>query len=436
MTMKLLSTNTCRVPADLDAVTTYDPAAEADPIEAGMTAAQRDAIWGAARDLYKTGISPAITLCVRRHGKVVLNRAIGHASGNGPEDRKDTPKVLATPDTAVCLFSASKVVTAMLIHLLDERGDIDLLDPISHYIPEYGVRGKQNATIHHLLSHRGGIPSIGGDFDPELLYDVDGIVRELCAAKPVSPSGHRVAYHAITAGYIFGEIIQRVTGKNVREFLAETIQRPLGMRFFNYGVPEELRGDVALNYCTGFKPVGPVNTYIKHVLGGDLELAVNMTNDPRFMDTICPAGNIYATADEASRFFQLLLNGGELDGVRVFEPMTIKRAILESGRPEIDRTLLIPMRYSLGLMLGDNPVGLYGPMTRRAFGHLGFSNIFCWADPDRDTAVSILTTGKPLLGPHLAAMGKLLLKLSTQCPSAPRHRIMSEFHRPDGTPVL
>jgi CubicO group peptidase (beta-lactamase class C family) len=434
--MKLLSTNTCRVPADLDAVTRYDPASEADPVSAGMTAAQRESIWDAVRELYKTGISPAISICIRRHGQVVLNRAIGHASGNGPDDSPDAPKVVMQPDSAVCLFSASKVVTAMLVHLLDERGEIDLLDPISHYIPEYGVRGKQNATIYHLLSHRGGIPSIAGDFDPELLFDVEGIVSELCAAKPVSPSGHRVAYHAVTAGYIFGELIRRVTGKDVREFLAETIQKPLGMEFFNYGVPPQLRDRVAMGYATGFKPMGLVDTYIKHVLGGKLEMAVDLTNDPRFMDTICPAGNIYATADEGSRFFQMLLNGGELDGVRIFQPMTIKRAILECGRPEFDRTLMLPMRYSLGFMLGDNPVGLYGPMTRRAFGHLGFSNIFCWADPERDISVSILTSGKPLLGPHIPALAKLLFRISSQCPVQPRGLQSTESHRRAGTAVL
>lgn len=424
--MKLLSTNTCAVPRDLASVISFDPAREDDPVDAGMTPAQRDRIWDAVCDLYRTGVSPAVTFCLRRHGKVVLNRALGHISGNGPEDKPDTPKVAAHPDTAICLFSASKVVTAMLVHLLDERGEIDLLDPISHYIPEYGVAGKRNATIYHLLSHRGGIPSISGDFDPELLFDVDNIVQLLCAAKPVSPSGHRVAYHAVTAGYIFGELIRRVTGKNVRELLAETIQKPLGMEFFNYGVPSHLRHRVAQSYATGFKPVGPVDVYIRHVLGGSLDLAVDLTNDPRFMDTICPAGNIFATAEEASRFFQLLLNGGELDGVRVFQPMTIKRAILESGRPEIDRTLMLPMRYSLGLMLGDNPVGMYGPMTRQAYGHLGFSNIFCWADPARDTAIGLLTSGKPLVGPHLPAMAKLLYRLSTDCPRVPKRREISE----------
>ena len=416
--MKLLSTNTCRIPADLASVTSIDFASESTPEAAGFKPGQVDKIWSSVEGLYRTGISPAVTFCLRREGKIVLNRALGHARGNGPDDSPNTPKVLATPDTPICLFSASKVVTAMLIHLLDERGLIDLLDPISHYIPEYGVNGKRNATIYHLLAHRGGIPSLSGAFDPELLYDTDAIVQMLCAAKPVSPSGHRVAYHALTAGYIFGRIIEQVTGMSVREFLREAVAEPMGMRFFNYGLPEQEQAMAAVNYSTGFKPVGPVNMFIKNVLGGDLDLAVNMTNDPRFMETICPAGNIYSTAEEASRFFQMLMDGGEYNGKQIFQPMTIKRAILECGRPEIDRTLLLPMRYSMGLMLGDNPVGLYGPMTRRAYGHLGLSNIFCWADPERDTSVTLLTTGKPLLGPHLPALGKLLAATSFQCPTS------------------
>lgn len=418
MSLKLFSKNTCRVPADLATVTTIDYERETAPEAAGFRPGQVEKIWSAVEGLYKTGISPAVTFCLRREGKIVLNRSLGHARGNGPDDSPATPKTLATPDTPVCLFSASKSITAMLVHLLDERGLIDLLDPISHYIPEYGVNGKKNATIYHLLAHRGGIPRIAGDFDPELLYDLDAVLRELYAARPVSPSGHRVAYHAITAGYIFGEIIERVTGMSVREFLREAVGDPMGMRFFNYGLPEADRPLAAVNYNTGFKPVGPANMYIQHILGGDLELAVNMTNDPRFMDTICPAGNIYATAEEAGRFFQMLLDGGRYGDKQIFNPMTIKRALIEVGKPELDRSLLVPMRYSMGMMLGNNPVGLYGPMTRKAFGHLGLTNIFCWADPERDTSVSLLTTGKPLVGTHVPALAKLMFTLSTECPKA------------------
>lgn len=421
-TMKLFSTNTCPVPRNLGSVTRYAPAEEAMPGATGLPLEVQGRVWKAVEDLYRSGGSPAVTFCLRHKGQILLNRAIGHARGNGPHDAPDAPKVLATPDTPVCLFSASKVITAMLIHLLDERGDIDLLDPISRYIPEYGVNGKRNATIYHLLSHRGGIPKIDGDVDPELLFDYDAVLARLCAARPVNPSGHRAAYHAITAGYILGEIIRRVTGKDARQFLKETIQEPMGMTYFNYGIEPALRDNAAINYCTGLKPLPPVSNFIEHAIGGSLELAVQMTNDPRYMDAIVPAGNLYATAEEASRFFQMLLNKGSWDGKQIFKPETVHRAVLETNKPELDGTLLIPMRYSMGMMLGSSPVGMFGPRTSQAYGHLGFSNIFCWADPSREISVALLTTGKALVGPHLLPLGRLLNTISREFPRGSGHK--------------
>lgn len=414
--VKLLSTNTCRVPRDLAGVTSYDPAAEADPQAAGLDEARKQRIWRAVEGLYATGISPAITFCLRRHGQVVLNRAIGHRIGNGPGDTPDTPKQLATPDTPMCLFSASKVVTAMLVHKLAETHQLDLLAPVSHYLPAFAANGKKHVTIAHILAHRAGIPTIEGDFDVELLFDTPKVVDILFNARPASRSGHRAAYHAVTGGYILGELIRAATGEDAREYLRKTVQEPLGMTYFNYGLKPEHRGREAIGYATGLKPVLAVDWFLKNALGGDLDTVVDVTNDPRFMDIICPAGNIFATAEEAGRFFELLLRGGELDGVRVFDPLTIRRATLEAGKPQFDGTLLAPLRYSHGMMLGGNPVGLYGPMTGRAFGHLGFSNIFCWADPERDISVSLLASGKPVLGTHLAALGKLLATLSFQLP--------------------
>lgn len=414
--MKLLSSNTCAVPKDLASVTSFDAAREVDPRAVGLHEEQKQSIWKAVEGLYATGISPAVTFCLRKGGQVVLDRAIGHRSGNGPDDTADTPRELARPDTPFCLFSASKVVTAMLVHKLAEEHCIDLLDPVSHYLPAFGASGKQHVTIAHILSHRAGIPTIKGDFDVETLYDTEKVVDILFNAAPATRSGHRAAYHAITGGYILGELIRAVTGKDAREYLAETIQHPLGMKYFNYGLKPEYRGEEALGYATGLKPVGPIDWFIRNALGESLEKVVEASNDHRFMDIICPAGNIYATADEACRFFELLLRGGTLDGVRVFDPLTIRRATLEAGKPQFDGTLLLPLRYSHGLMLGANPVGLYGPMTKRAYGHIGFSNIFCWADPERDISVSLLTSGKPVLGPHLPALGKLLARISLQIP--------------------
>src|SRR2546422_4778482 len=111
-----------RVPDDLGPIKSVRSDAEVDPKEAGMAADGPERIWRAVERVYRHGVHPAIALCVRRDGNVVLDRAIGHVSGNGPGDPPDGPKVVATPDTPFVLASASKAVTAMLVHLADQRG--------------------------------------------------------------------------------------------------------------------------------------------------------------------------------------------------------------------------------------------------------------------------------------------------------------------------
>lgn len=415
--MKLFSTNTCFVPKDLGSITNSKN--EVHPELGGMTAKQVDKIWQSIEHLYQTGNHPLISMCLRRKGQIMLNRSLGHASGNSADGLAKNA-VVANPDTPICLFSASKMITAILIHMLDETGEINLLDPISYYIPEYALNGKRRATIFHLLSHRGGIPRIEMEVTPELLFDKDQILQYLYAAQPISPAGSHLAYHAVTAGYILGELIERVTGQDIRQFLHEHIEKPMDMQFFNYGLRPEYRDQVALNYPTGVHPKLGTDLYLNHVLGGGLQLAVDVTNDPRFMDTVCPAGNIYTSAEQANRFFEMLLNGGEYQGKQIMSPETVFRATLPTSTTNIDRTLLAPMRYALGPMLGSNPLGIFGPMTGQAFGHLGFSNILCWADPQRDISVSILNTGKAVMGTHIPALAQTLYQISNNCPKIPK----------------
>lgn len=422
--MKLFSTNTCFVPKDLGCITSSKN--EVHPELGGMTVKQVDKIWQSIEHLYQTGNHPLISVCLRRKGQIILNRSLGHASGNSADGLAKNA-VIASPDTPICLFSASKMITAILIHMLDETGEINLLDPISHYIPEYAQNGKRRATIFHLLSHRGGIPRIEMEVTPELLFDKDQILQYLYAAQPISPAGSHLAYHAVTAGYILGELIERVTGQDLRQFLHEKIEKPMNMPFFNYGLKPEYRDQVALNYPTGVHPKLGTDLYLNHVLGGGLQLAVDVTNDPRFMDTVCPAGNIYTSAEQANRFFEMLLNGGEYQGKRIMSPETVFRATLPTSTTNIDRTLLAPMRYALGPMLGSNPLGIFGPMTGQAFGHLGFSNILCWADPQRDISVSILNTGKAVMGTHIPALAQTLYQISNNCPKIPKAQRRAVF---------
>lgn len=404
------------VPADLASVTDRDPR-EVRAGDTGLAGDAAERIWQRAEALYRNGMNPGLSLCVRYRGDIILNRAIGHARGNGPGDAPHAEKIPMTIDTPVCLFSASKAMTAMLVHWLAQEGKINLLDPVAHYIPEFANHGKENVTLQHLLSHRGGVPRLEGEVDISLLFEHDTVVDMLCQARPVSPGGRRQAYHAITAGFILGELIERVTGKSLNRLLDEVIRQPLDMTYFRYGLPAEQRATVAHNYLTGLKPMFPVDLYIKHVLGGSMEAAVEASNDPRWFDATIPAGNIFATAEEAGRFFEMLRQRGTFNGRKIFDPVTVHRAVMEAGSgPELDGTLMMPMRFSMGMMLGSNPVGMFGPSSEQAFGHLGFVSVLCWADPERELSAALLTTGKTLVGPSVLPWAMVIREIARQCP--------------------
>ena len=155
--MNLLSR--CHIPDSLESVTDRSEA-EVDPRSVGATRAGVARIWEATCGLYRSGMHPAVQLCIRRHGEVVLDRAIGHAAGNGPEDGADVKKTLATTETPTNIFSASKAITAMVIHLLDQKHLLHVHDPVTEYIPEFGKHGKDRLTIEHVLTHRAGIPNV------------------------------------------------------------------------------------------------------------------------------------------------------------------------------------------------------------------------------------------------------------------------------------
>jgi CubicO group peptidase (beta-lactamase class C family) len=405
------------VPSDLGAVTTRG--FEQEPSSAGMEPGAVEDIWRAAERLYRTGFHPAVALCVRRAGRVVLDRAIGHARGNGPGADSDGNPVLVTPETPFVIFSAAKATTATLAHLLDERGLIHLGDRVCEYIPEFGSHGKDAITIEHVLSHRAGVPNMPSEtFDLARIDDREWILQPILDAKPRTRPGTLLAYHAVSGGYLMAEIIERVTGKDLREVLAEELLRPLGFRWGNYGVASGDVDLVAHSYPTGLPPLPPVSTVLERALGLPVDEVTRASNDERFLTGIVPSANVVTTANELSRFYELLRAGGELDGVRVLEARTIRRATVERAYRQIDLTLGAPMRHSAGFILGAQLISLYGPDTDRAFGHLGFTNILGWADPERGLAVGLLTSGKPVLHPGLADLWALTRAIGRAAPKA------------------
>ena len=405
------------MPRSVESVTSVRPGAEVDPRGVGVTPGAVRRIWAAAQSLYRSGIHPAIALCVRRHGQVLIDRAIGYASGNGPDDLRDAPKVPATPETPFGMFSAAKAVTAMIIHLLDERNLLRLDDPVCEYIPAFGVESKRWITLRHVLAHRAGLPTPPPEtMNLDVLGDPERILATLCEMPLAWRPGRQLAYHAVTGGFILGEVVRQVTGESIRAVHDEAIRHRLGLRWMRYGIEPEDLDKIAINYFTGLPPVPPISAILRRALGVGFREATAMSNDPRFLCAVVPSASMVATADELSRFYQLLLNGGELDGVRVFDRRTIRRATSEQSYLEFDFTLGLPLRYGMGFMLGGRYFSFYGPDTEHAFGHLGFTNVVGWADPEREVAVGLMTSGKPLLYPALYHAFDLLRQIGIACP--------------------
>jgi CubicO group peptidase (beta-lactamase class C family) len=404
-----------RVPDDLESVTTTGEEAEA--AAGGMTEESVERIWKSACDLYRSGVHPAVQVCVRREGEVVLDRALGHARGNGPDDEEDAEKVAATTETPFCIYSGSKAVTAFVVHKLVERGQVELDAPVAAYIPGYDRNGKAEITVGHVLAHRAGVPNLPREaFELEHMPDREYLREVLCDAKPFARPGAMLAYHAVSGGFILGEVVEQVTGKTIRDVLTEEIGDPLGFRWTNYGVAEPDLEAIATDYLTGPRTLPPMSTLLTRALGVPLDELIESANDPRFLTGIVPAANVVTNANELSRLYETMRRGGELDGVRVMKRETLATALEQQSHLEIDLSLGFPTRFSYGLMLGARVLSLYGRDTQHAFGHLGFTNILSWADPERALACAVLTNGKPILYPELHRFYGLCQRITTEAP--------------------
>jgi CubicO group peptidase (beta-lactamase class C family) len=333
---------------------------ECSPSQVGVDAA------GLARALELVDARGATAqLCVLRDGQVVLDRAIG-----------------CRPDSLFWIYSTSKPFVALLVHLLAQRGELSLDDHVAAHWPQFGQHGKDTITIRQVLQHRSGIPvarSVLGD--ALAMTDWDRAIRHIELARPSYPPGEVPAYHIISYGFILGELVRRVSGVPVRDFLKTELLDPLGLRDIHLGLPDQL--------------------WSRHVpvrsqgLAGRIRQAYFNRRATR--RAVIPAAGVSANARDLARFYQALLGGGELDGVRILEPATIEQARRPSSDGQLDRFLNLPMRWSQGFQLGNpsqdptvsRPMGRLG--SRETFGHNGSNCCLAWADPGRRLVFVYLT---------------------------------------------
>jgi CubicO group peptidase (beta-lactamase class C family) len=306
-------------------------------------------------------------LCVLRAGEVVLDESFG-----------------CSPDAMFLLFSAGKPFVAVTVHMLAERGLLDLDAPVASYWPEFAIRGKHEVTVRQVLQHRSGLPvadTVVGDAMRAPSWRLS--VRALERARPRTRPGAVAAYHILSYGFLLGEIVQRVTGRDLRTVLRTELFEPLGMHDTHLGLESPL-------WTNSVPVVAPATS-----LGGGLRREV--FNSRLFRGAAIPAATSFSTAHDLARFYQMLLDGGSLDGVRLLRPDTVARAHRPSTREgELDRFLRLPIRWSEGFQLGGpapghrpRPMGHHS--SPQTFGHNGSNACLGWADPTRRLVMVYLT---------------------------------------------
>ena len=302
-------------------------------------------------------------------------------------------------DTIQLVFSTTKGATAMCALLLAERGQLDLDAPVTDYWPEFGAAGKDRIPVRWLLSHRCGLPVV--DETPALddILQWDPIVAALAASAPVWEPGTDHGYHALTYGWLVGEVVRRVSGRSLGTFFADEIAGPLGLDFWIGLPPAQARrvsrlvamklgvDDPAALESLGLPPEvlavvrafsDPSSLSMRALNLSGAFGAEDVWNDPSVHAAEVPAANGITNARSLSRLYAACV--GEVDGMRLLSAETVKQAtVAECDGP--DRVLLAPSKFGLGFMLPSafSPVG--GPSS---FGHYGAGGSLGYGDPDNE----------------------------------------------------
>ncbi|QGQ95231.1 class A beta-lactamase-related serine hydrolase [Paenibacillus psychroresistens] len=326
-------------------------------------------------DIVGEGRERGIQLAVYHRGELIVDAWAGIA------DNKTGRKVDGS--TLFPVFSTTKGIAATIIHLLADLKELDYDLKISSFWPEFGVNGKEGATIRHALNHTTGIPHMPEALGYEDIVDWNKMCDKIAKLTPQWVPGIHMEYHAITFSWIIGEIARRIDGRPFSQIMHEEICMPLGIEDMYVGIPDAVESRVAILEEPEF----------------DLQSAVNPTAGPQSIPSwimplhewmnrqdarraCIPASNGIMSAKAIARHYAALLPGG-VDGVELLSPARIKLAtkpvILQDG---------IPLTMSMGYSIGAQD-SIMGPHAS-TFGHGGYGGSIAFADPVNHLAVGLV----------------------------------------------
>jgi len=303
-------------------------------------------------------------------------------------------------DTVGNVWSATKGATALCAHMLASRGQLDLNAPVAQYWPEFAKSGKEAVLVRHLLNHQAGLPALRDPLPAGCFYDWNLMADALAKEEPFWKPGTRNGYHALTFGFLVGEVVRRVSGRTLGTFFRDEVSGPLGLDFW-IGLPEEHEGRVAPTIPAD--PPGPGDPvpsfYVAALTDPTSVQGLLLVNTGGYMMVPGESDSRAAHAAEMGAvggitngrglagMYRPLALGGSVDGVRLVgaEQVAIMGAV--SSATSADAVMLVPTRWALGFTKtmdnGHLPVadreGLL--LSEEAFGHVGMGGSLGFADP-------------------------------------------------------
>ena len=339
----------------------------------GISPKRLDRVYRYLEELVQSGRMPGAAILVARNGIPVAPRGFGRIYLE-----PDSP--LIQPDTIFLVASVTKPVTVAAAMLLVERGRILLDQPVCSIIPEFGNRGKEQITVRHLMTHTSGLPDMLPE-NRELREQhapLKEFVRRICELDLDFVPGTDIQYQSCGMA-LLGEIVERIEGISLPEFLRREIFQPLGMNDTSLGVG------------------GLQTDRIAHVnVGEEMQNLDWGWNTPYWWNFGAPWGGMFSTVNDMFRFCQAFLNGGEFGGVRAFSLVTVDAMTTDqtARMPNIPQHLKSGQAWGFGWRLQPaSSWSYFGDLiSPGSYGHGGATGTVVWVDPHREMVCILFTT--------------------------------------------